>query len=67
MCPRSTREWAHRRIDQAKNHIDTAGMQLHEIADTYQNLHPEVSAPCEQILAIMLEILEILDGIRGYI
>lgn len=60
----SIRDRAQRKIVQAKNNIDTAVKYLGEVAHTYEELHPEVSEPCETIAVALMSLQELLDELR---
>lgn len=62
--PRNTREWAHRKIEEAKNNIDWAGYHLNEISETYIEQHPEISIQIEAFLQSFMTIDEALQALR---
>lgn len=63
--PRSTREWAHRKIQQAEDNIDWAGFHITEVATTYEKDHKEVSDPLFAAAGGLLEVKEYLAKLRG--
>lgn len=60
----SIRDRAQRKIVQATNNIETAVKYLAEVAETYQELHPEVSEPCEMIALYLIHGQELLHNLR---
>jgi len=62
--PRTTREWALREIQNARNNIDWSGKHLYVVAQRYEKEHPEISDPILVVLAALLDLDEALSGIR---
>lgn len=62
--PNNTRQWAHRKIDMANGNLKTAGCHLLEIAEVYQNNHPEIADQYKMINITLVEISDILDKIK---
>lgn len=46
--PRTTREWARRKLDMAVNNLEWVDRHLLEVIDVYLEAHPEIAAPLEQ-------------------
>lgn len=63
--PRNTREWAHRKIEQAESNIDWAGTHLQEVREVYQKDHPEIAAVIESAQSLILMSQQILTKLRG--
>lgn len=63
--PRSTREWARRKIDNANNNINWAGRHLQEVIETYKRQHPEISDPIIECQKMMLYVTQILDRVKS--
>jgi len=40
--PRTTREWAKRKLKQARNNIDWSGTHLYQMYEVYNDPHPEI-------------------------
>ncbi|MBA7579843.1 hypothetical protein ES708_21721 [subsurface metagenome] len=58
--PRSTREWAKRKLGEAVQSLDWAVYHLGEVGQRYEEQHPEVSDP-------LLEIILACEAIKTYI
>ncbi len=63
MCgkmPRSTREWAKRKLGEAVQSLDWTVYHLGEVGQRYEEKHPEISDP-------LLEIIMICEELKKYI
>lgn len=49
--PRSTREWAQRKLDSANNTLDWFDKHILEVAEKYCDAHREIAAPLVDISA----------------
>ncbi len=61
--PRNTREWAHRKIGQARGQIDWCGAHLQEVKEVYEPSHPEIASVLQsgqELLAMLDQMLEAL-------
>ena len=61
--PRNTREWAHRKIAQARGNIDWSGAHLQEIKERYEPTQPEIAgalATAQEMLAMVDNLLDTL-------
>ena len=63
--PRSTREWAKRKIDEAIQNINWAGTHINEVADRYAEQHPEISNPLISILDLLAMSQDLLKKVGG--
>ena len=61
--PRSTREWAKRKLAEAVQSLDWTVYHLSEVGQTYEEQHPEISDPlleaclaCEQMQEFIKKI-----------
>lgn len=62
--PRSTREWALRKLEQALGTLDWTGNHLIQVIEIYQEKHPEVSNPLNQVLEILLVADDLITHVR---
>ena len=62
--PRSTREWAKRKLQQAKNNIDWSGYHIVEVAEKYKDAHPEIAGPLYNVAGMLLAVQKIIDNIE---
>jgi len=63
--PRSTREWAKRKIDEALNNINWAGTHLDEVTERYQADHPEISNNIKYVLEMLAMTQDLIKKIGG--
>lgn len=63
--PRNTREWAHVKLSQIDNLLDTCLMYLEEIHGTYNEAHPEVSEPINAAQTVLLEVQSLLNRLSS--
>ncbi len=63
--PRSTREWAKRKIDEAIQNINWCGTHIHEVVERYKKEHPEVSNPLVSSLEMLEMIQDLLKKVGG--
>lgn len=63
--PRNTREWAHRKTDQAAENINWALTHIEEVRQLYQEQHPEVADPYNEVQKLLVFSVELLDKIKG--
>ena len=63
--PRSTREWARRKLEESVQNIDWAGSHIYGVVEKYQELHPEVSEPLKAVLKIFEECQNMITLIRS--
>jgi len=59
--PKTTREWAKRKLVSASNNIDWCGTHIGEVIVKYAPEHPEIAAPLKQIQLILAELQISLD------
>lgn len=52
--PRNTREWAHRKLQQASDNIDWSGTHLQAVKDRYMELHPEIGNALDTIQQLLI-------------
>ncbi|MBA7593070.1 hypothetical protein ES708_35280 [subsurface metagenome] len=62
--PRSTREWAQRKLVETKGNLDWAVYHLGEVVEVYDEAHPELTKPMLELVALIVEIEQALDIIR---
>ena len=62
--PRSTREWAKRKLTESIQNIDWCGTHLNEVAERYEADHPEVSQPLKDIMDILQMAQEVIGKVR---
>lgn len=65
--PRSTREWALRKLAMAVNNIDWADKHLLEVIEKYLDAHPEIAAPLEGITQLTETVKTLINGVRDKI
>lgn len=65
--PRSTREWALRKLDAACNNIDWADKHLLEVIEKYLELHPEIAVPLEAITQLTESVKTLIQEVRSKI
>ena len=63
--PRSTREWAHRKIDEAIQNLNWAGTHTNEVSERYRTDHPEISNNLDHVLSILAMSQDLLKKIGG--
>ncbi len=63
--PRSTREWAKRKLEEAVQNLNWAGTHCYEVREKYKELHPEVSDPLDDTLNAIEMIQDLIQKIRG--
>lgn len=62
--PKSEREWAQRKLNQIKGHIDICGQNAFEIHEVYVNPHPEIANMMQSIMQFCTMLLELVDEIK---
>lgn len=65
--PRTTREWARRKLDMALNNLDWVDRHLLEVVDVYLEAHPEIAAPLEQATQVSGMLKQLLLTVKGNI
>jgi len=63
--PRSTREWAKRKLDESVQNIDWSGTHINAVVVTYQADHPEVSDPLKIALQALEDIQTLIARVRN--
>lgn len=63
--PRSTREWALRKLKEAIDNIVWCGYHLDEVAQKYEEQHPEIATPLWELTVVLEEIIRSITKIRG--
>lgn len=56
--PRSTRQWAQRKLDEARNNLDWSATHLKAVYDVYTKDHPEIGA----VLFTAIDALAVVSG-----
>lgn len=62
--PRNTREWAHRKLQQANQNIDWSGTHLQAVKERYQADHPEISKALETIQELLIMAQDTIVNLR---
>jgi len=62
--PRSTREWALRKLISAINNVDWCDKHLVEVADKYAYLHPNISAGLLYVMGYTKSVKDLIAVIR---
>lgn len=62
--PRTTREWAHRKLAEAENNLQWAQRHMCEVGERYDDMHPEISEPLLQIIGTLEEVSKAIGRIR---
>ena len=62
--PRSTREWARRKLNEAVQHIDWTALHLDDIINVYEPVHPEISDACKGVKDLLFVVVESIQMIR---
>ena len=63
--PRSTREWALRKLKESEGNIEWAENHLAEVGQLYEKDHPEISVPLLQIIGTLQAIQEFIAKLRS--
>lgn len=63
--PRSTREWALRKLQQSQDAIDWSVYHLGEVGMLYQEKHPEIADPLAQCTVALIELKAAINKVRG--
>jgi len=62
--PRSTREWAKRKIDSADGNLTWVITHMDEVIGVYIDEHPDIALPLEQIKQVCTELRNTLIQVR---
>lgn len=62
--PKSTREWAKRKLEESVKNIDWAGTHIYEVTERYKADHPEVSEPLQMVLDTLAELQTLINRVR---
>ncbi len=63
--PRSTREWAHRKIDMAIGNLETVVAHLEEVREVYEVPHSDIAEHLQQMQFASMVVRDALDKIKG--
>lgn len=63
--PRSTREWALRKIEMAEGNLETAIAHLEEVRERYAKPQPLIADHLQQMQFASLEVRNTLERLRG--
>lgn len=63
--PRSTREWAKRKIDEGIQNLNWCGTHVNEVSDRYRADHPEISNNLDHVLSMLALSQDLLKQIGG--
>ena len=67
MSKLATRQAAINALNSVKNALDGAGASLTSVAETYNELHPEIGQPLYEAAALVLEMLNVVEAVRKLI
>ncbi len=62
--PRSTREWAIRKMDMSEGNLNWAISHLVEVCETYADDHPEIAVPMLEYINAMQLIQKAIVKVR---
>jgi hypothetical protein len=62
--PRSTREWALRKLDMSINNLEWCDKHLLEVVEKYLDVHPEIAAPLSMITEITESVKTLITSVR---
>lgn len=65
--PRSTREWALRKLDSASNNIKWSQQHLREVCERYLDQHPEISKDLLLTIEISVQLRNAITYTRSKI
>ncbi len=63
--PRSTREWARRKLDQSVENLNWSGTHIYEVILKYEKDHPEITDPLKNILLMLEMAQDLIQKVRG--
>jgi len=63
--PRSTREWAKRKLKEAQNQLNWTASHLVAVQTVYKKDHPEIGDPLELIVDTLAILYEEISTIAG--
>lgn len=63
--PRTTREWSHRKLDEAVNNLDWAIVHLEDIRQRYSERPEILDEPVQQIQALILVCSDTIKKLKG--
>lgn len=63
--PRSTREWARRKLAESTQSVNWAGYHLSQVIEVYQKDHPEISDPLLVMSEILSQLIQTIEKVRG--
>lgn len=61
---RSTREWAHRKLNATENALNNALLHLQDIVDKYEKEHTEISQPLVASQVLIVEVRDLITKMR---
>lgn len=62
--PRSTREWAQRKLDMVKGNIDTSLVHVEEVRETYVKEHPSLALHMDNLQILLVGIDECVNKLK---
>lgn len=62
--PRSTREWALRKLISAINNVEWCEKHLVDVTDKYAELHPEISASLLTVMILTQAVKDLIVSVR---
>lgn len=62
--PRSTREWALRKLQAGADSLDWTKLHLAEVGERYEQDHPEISGGILEIISIIEEVQKLIQRQR---
>ena len=63
--PRSTREWAKRKLKEACNNIDWAGTHIDSVQQEYESAHKEISGPLLDIQNLLVIVQAAINKVES--
>ncbi len=63
--PRSTREWARRKLQESFDNINWSGTHIHEVNLRYEKDHPEITDRLKDVLTILEIAQSAIMKVRG--
>ena len=62
--PKSTREWAHRKLDQSRGSMNWAAIHLSEVVEVYQKDHDEIAEPLRVAIDMLIEVDKLIAKVK---
>lgn len=62
--PRNTRQWAHRKLNEACNSLDWAATHVQAVVVVYRQDHPEIADPLSAVMSAMAAVSQEIQNIK---